>query len=306
MIPACPNCGYSPLGTDAAQCPKCRAAVPQPGPGDLRSTRLETLDDMRRWSIAAASKDGAKQATPSKPQAGVAAVASDGALPFRPRVRPPLLLVCIVDEGSEGGEWRRVRGDQAVIGRAEGDIVIPHDHGISGRHAELRRVPHNGRFRWFLRDLKSTNGTFVRAASAVLDDQQEFLVGATRFRLELTSAGVSNAEALRTTSHWQAVEDQAAPAMPALVELHAKGAGRRHPLGKKEIWLGSDPECMIVVSSDPFVSRRHARLVYNRKGRWELENRQSLNGTWLRITEIPIDSTAEFQLGEQRFVAKVC
>lgn len=305
MIATCPTCGYLTPGADTTQCPRCQ--TPKSGQADVRTTRLETVDDMRRWSPPAAPKTGIQETTRPKSRTDVAATAqsADGAQPFRPRARPPLLLVCIVDEGSEGGEWRRVRGDQAVIGRAEGEIVIPHDPGISGRHAELRRVPHNGRFRWFLRDLKSTNGTFVRAASAILDDQQEFLVGTTRFRLELTAARASTTDALRSTSHWGAMDKRTSPLAPTLIELHSKEPDRRHSLNKKEVWLGSDPDCKIVVAGDPFVSRRHARLIYNRKGRWELENRQSLNGTWLRIAEVPIDSTAEFQLGEQRFLVKV-
>jgi pSer/pThr/pTyr-binding forkhead associated (FHA) protein len=307
MIAACPMCGYSPLEPGARQCPKCRADLTKPAPDEMRSTRLETLDDMRRWSSSAATKGRPKPTTRSKAKAEISPAASaDATQPFRPRLRPPLLLVCIVDEGSEGGEWRRVRGDRAIIGRAEGDILIPHDSGISGRHAELRRVPHNGRFRWLLRDLKSTNGTFVRAAAAPLDDQQDFIVGVTRFRLELTAPAVPDAEALRSTSHWKAAEKETAPALPALVELHSKGPGERHPLAKKEIFIGSDASCQIVVAGDPFVSPRHARIVHNRHGRWELENQQSLNGTWLRISEVPIDSSAEFQLGEQRFLVKVC
>jgi pSer/pThr/pTyr-binding forkhead associated (FHA) protein len=256
---------------------------------------LETLDDIRRWTAAAAAKPGAKQAGRSKKADGAQATtaADDDAQPYRPRARPPLLLLCVVDEGADGGEWRRVRGDRAVIGRAEGDIVIPHDNGMSGRHAELRRVPHNGRFRWLLRDLKSTNGTFI---------------GATRLRFEVCreSAVTPTHQDIRSTSHWQATTDEPARSTAALVELHSKGPGDRHPLTSDEVWIGSDAGCQIVLGGDPFVSRRHARLTRNRNGRWEIENHRSRNGTWLRITEIPIDATGEFQAGEQRFLVRVC
>ncbi|HET6879501.1 MAG TPA: FHA domain-containing protein [Pirellulales bacterium] len=306
MTATCPTCGFSPIEPETTKCPKCRAAVHRPNPDDVRTTRLETPEDMRRWSAAAASKSKPK-APPrakSRPEAPSAAATADAAQPFRPRVRPPLLLLCIVDEGQDGGEWRRLRADHTVIGRAEGDIVIPHDSGISARHAELRRVTYQGRFRWVLRDLKSTNGTFVRAAAAPLDDHQEFIVGATRFRLELTPKAATGDD-LRSTNQWQAATNEPVAAAPALIELHSKGPGTPHPLAQKEVWIGSDASCQIVLAGDPFVSGRHARL-RNRNDRWELENHQSLNGTWLRINEIPIDSTAEFQLGEQRFLVKVC
>jgi len=254
MSAACPSCGYAGLNQGVTQCPQCQSAVSEVATSDLRTTRLETLEDIQRWTAEPAPKAGPKPTTRSNPKTHASSAATssgDGAQPYRPRARPPLLLVCIVDEGSEGGEWRRVRGDRAVIGRAEGEIVIPHDTGISGRHAELRRVPHNGRLRWLLRDLKSTNGTFVRAAAAPLNDQQEFIIGVTRFRLELSSPPASNADDLRSTSHWQAEASGPAPALPALVELHSKGPVERHPLAKNEVWIGSDNSCQIMLTGDP-------------------------------------------------------
>ena len=44
----------------------------------------------------------------------------------------------------EKEEWLRLRGDRVVIGRSEGDVLIPHDAMISGRHAELSRRVEGG------------------------------------------------------------------------------------------------------------------------------------------------------------------
>ena len=49
-----------------------------------------------------------------------------------------------------------------MIGRTEGDVLIPHDDMISGQHAELTRRQEPGRCRWHLADLNSRNGTYVR------------------------------------------------------------------------------------------------------------------------------------------------
>ena len=38
---------------------------------------------------------------------------------------------------SRSGEMVRIRVPSFVIGRAEGNLVIPHDGGMSGRHAEI-------------------------------------------------------------------------------------------------------------------------------------------------------------------------
>ena len=82
----------------------------------------------------------------------------------------------------------RIRPNSFVIGRVEGDLTIPHDGGISGRHAEISRRYENGEHCWYLKDLQSTNGTFVRAATVILSHEQEFLIGSRRFRFELPIA----------------------------------------------------------------------------------------------------------------------
>src|SRR5262249_10872426 len=92
------------------------------------------------------------------------------------------------------GEVVRVRGGSFVIGRVEGDLIIPHDGGISGRHAEILRRIVNGKYAWILRDLGSTNGTFVRASSVALHHDQELLIGDHIVRFIETSPGAISPE----------------------------------------------------------------------------------------------------------------
>src|SRR5689334_8946084 len=140
------------------------------------ATVLESVEEIRSLARRAATvREAAPPATirePVPPQAGVAArsatpaatATSAPAEPFRPLERPPMALLTVIDDGDDSGETVRIRSSSFVIGRVEGDLVIPHDGGISGRHAEIVRRPEGGQFRWYLRDLQSTNGTFVRAA----------------------------------------------------------------------------------------------------------------------------------------------
>ena len=89
--------------------------------------------------------------------------------PFRPVSRQPLALLTILDDGSrEHGETIRIRKSKSTIGRDKGDFTLPFDGDISGRHVELRCQKINDRFRWYLLDLKSRNGTFVRAVRSSL------------------------------------------------------------------------------------------------------------------------------------------
>ena len=58
---------------------------------------------------------------------------------YRPSLRPSMALLYVLDDGEDSGEILRVRANSFVIGRVEGNLTIPHDIGISGRHAEVSR-----------------------------------------------------------------------------------------------------------------------------------------------------------------------
>ena len=187
-----------------------------------------------------------------------------------------------------------------MIGRVEGDLVIPHDGGISGRHAEIVRRPEGGQFRWYLRDLQSTNGTFVRASNVILHPDQEVLIGrgrsgssppARRGRSRSRRPAPAPVDATRK---WQAIspQDIAALTKPSLVELTPQGEGRRFPLTEPEVWIGRAAGQCAIVLDDPTVDPRHARAYRDPKNRWVLENARSTNGLWVRVQEIPLDRAA--------------
>lgn len=267
-----------PTGRDAAE--------------PIAGTRLESVDDIRR-ALAAARAGGAASGFPE-------------ADPFQPVRRPPTARLCILDDRGEDGEWLRLRSDRFTIGRGEGDLVIPHDAMMSLRHAEIVRQAEKGRYRWVLADVQSTNGTFVRAGSAVLRDGQELLLGGGRFRFESPGPGAAEAPDgadARATRGWQALDPAAL--VPALVELPVDGEGRRFPIVAGDTWIGRDAtRCAIVLADDRFVSPRHARLYRDARGDWRLDNAGSLNGVWLRVTRLPVDGSCQFRLGEQRFVLR--
>jgi pSer/pThr/pTyr-binding forkhead associated (FHA) protein len=234
--------------------------------------------------------------------------AADDTQPFRPAQRPSMAVLCVLDDGDDDGEAIRIRTDVFVIGRVEGDLVIPHDSGISGRHAEISRRLEGGLYRWYLKDLQSTNGTFVRASSGVLHHQQEILLGGRRYRFEAAAAvAAEGATPPATTRKWQAVDpaEAAGPGHPWLVELNVGGAGKRFPLAGAEHCAGRDPRQCSIVLDHPMISPRHARFHRDDRGRWHVQNAKSLNGLWLRVQEIPLERGGQFQCGEQRFAIRV-
>jgi pSer/pThr/pTyr-binding forkhead associated (FHA) protein len=91
------------------------------------------------------------------PPAAATTVAMRSPSPMRPR------LVLIARDGGEGPTYNL--GETTDLGRSEGDIVIADDRYVSPRHA---RISFQGGS-YFLRDLGSTNGIFVRIPFATHD-----------------------------------------------------------------------------------------------------------------------------------------
>jgi hypothetical protein len=195
------------------------------------ATRLESVDEIRQ-AVGLLRTRQEQQ------------VATGDTTPFRPQRRPPIALLCIFDDQDQDGEWVRLRGDTAIIGRTEGDITIPHDNMMSSRHAELARRVEGGRTRWHLTDLQSTNGTFVRVASALLKHNQELLLGSCRFRFQAPAIGAepgpdSASAGPPRTQAWEMVRAQ--EQVPVLVRLSPSG---EHPpilLDRADNLLGRNP-----------------------------------------------------------------
>ena len=223
-----------------------------------------------------------------------------------------MAVLVILDDGDEEGEAVRIRDGRCQIGRAEGDVLIPHDPAISGRHAEIVRRVVEGSVRWSLRDLGSSNGTFVRAARSPLQPGQELILGGCRYRFEPSAPAPVESPTLpgppATTQKWQAIRPADTPgaATAALVEVKASGDGRRHPLSGPDVSLGRDPRQCAIAIADPMLSPRHARFSRDESGRWHVDNARSLNGVWLRVAEVSVERNCHFLCGEQRFQLKIC
>src|SRR5260370_41437856 len=101
----------------------------QPGMARRHATVLESVEDIRaQIRGAAALKDPVDApALTGEPE--------QDAKPFRPTLRPPMALLCVLDDGEDTGEILRIRAGSFVIGRVEGNLTISHDGGISSRHA---------------------------------------------------------------------------------------------------------------------------------------------------------------------------
>jgi pSer/pThr/pTyr-binding forkhead associated (FHA) protein len=243
--------------------------------------------------------------------APAAPAAADDTERFRPVQRPTTPILVVLDDGDDDGEAIRIRKETFAIGRVQGDLVIPNDGNISGRHAEIVRRLEGGRWQWYLRDLQSTNGTFVRVSGGILRDGQEVLIGGLCFRFESshiddaaeTAAG-TGAPASTRKFVGGSIAQFTAQMNPTLIALTPDGGEKRYPLDRPELWVGRDRAACSIVLEDPLVSPKHARLFRDPKGKWMIQNNRSLNGIWMRITEVSLEKGGQFQCGEQRFLIR--
>src|SRR5262245_38941904 len=106
--------------------------------------------------------------SPSQSSIGLPVSADEGTMPFRPNHRPPMAVLRACEDGRDSGLTIHVYTEHFVIGRSEGDFVVEHDSAISSKHVEIVRRHDGARYQWFLKDLGSTNGTFIRVGKAVL------------------------------------------------------------------------------------------------------------------------------------------
>jgi pSer/pThr/pTyr-binding forkhead associated (FHA) protein len=226
-------------------------------------------------------------------------------------------LVLLARDGGEGPSF--AVSDVSDIGRSEGSIVLAEDRYVSPRHARIALREGS----YFLRDLGSTNGVFLRIpfvpggassgdaglnSEQPLGDQELFLVGQQVLRFEV----VKHAEegfGVASENGTLLFGTPAAPRYARLTLRTVEGVARDvFHLRKTETIIGREMGD-VVFTDDPFLSRRHAAVrVYtnasNERGpyRFTLADLGSSNGTFLQIREeVRLRHGAHFRVGQQLF-----
>jgi len=261
--------------------------------------RQAALEDEGKPKAAPAHADGFEP--PKKPR-----TQSPKTVLFRPTGRQPLALLTILDDGHrEQGERIRIRDSRVTIGREKGFVTVPFDVDISSQHVELRCQKVQGKSRWYLIDLNSTNGTFLRAYRARLSQETDLICGSRRYRFQLPGdrEQVDETKALETQAYQAPRRTMMQQFVPRLTEIGLDDNldSASFMIGASNTRLGRSQSCEISVTDDPFLSPQHARFIQDERGRWTIEDTNSLNGVWIRIKRMPLDQQAEFQIGQQRF-----
>ena len=230
---------------------------------------------------------------------------------FTPQLRPPMALLTILDDNRRSGETIRLRDSVVTIGRTQGTVTIPHDLLISGEHLKIERVEERDGYCWYLFDLESTNGTFIRKRRFSLHDSFELLLGGFRFRFRIPDSEMNppasemdDSQSGIETRGWAAISRVALQQLtgPQLVQCDGDDEVNVFNLSQDSI-IGSDPAQAQICIEDPFLSPAHAKI-YQEGGRWKVEDLDSRNGVWLRMERCRTARGCEFILGEQRFLLK--
>lgn len=259
-----------------------------------------TMTEPGAIPVASAATVGSQVAVSASPEPQSAQV-------YRPYRRPPTPVLVVIDEGCQvDGEILRIRGESFVIGRSDGDFRVPNDPDISGKHLELTVQERSGERVWTLRDLGSTNGTFVRVNQAALVAGKELLLGYGRYRIELDSADASSSATASSQSQDIRSTRVYAPSMmpmgvaESLRLVDVADANRVLRFPTQGGIVGSDSSLGELHVDDPALNGQHARIAKT-TNRWRIEDLATTNGCWLRINQLRITQDMEFQIGEQRF-----
>jgi len=182
MKAACQSCG-KPFTFDEARfgerpsvkvrCPSCKAVV------TLEKPRSEQAGAQVPESAAFSRESSPTQKL--KRDEVIASPEGEILLPMPQDRRVSLALL----SGKESGQVINCERSRVIIGRSGADISLD-DEEVSRRHAavEIRDD------RFFLKDLGSTNGTFVderKITEAEIFDKGEFRVGSTQIMLIVTA-----------------------------------------------------------------------------------------------------------------------
>lgn len=207
-------------------------------------------------------------------------------------------IVTILKDGSEGPVHRL---SQAVtdIGRFEGNITLPDDPYLSPRHARIQKRGE----RYYLRDLASVNGVFLRIREPVeLHHGDVLLAGQQVLRLEvLTDGELSLGPVMNYGVMLFGTPEQ--PRVARLVQLTSEGIPRDvHHLYRDETVIGRESGD-IVFTDDVFLSRRHATFRLDRSHRKVVvRDLGSSNGTLVQFRgEREIADGDVFRVGHHLF-----
>ena len=166
MIIQCGRCGAkykvdeARLPRGGLACQKCKAALPLPSAGEAGGRGGPESTMVGRLSTPSGA--------PLSPASGVR-------------------LSLVIQAGPDRGKTYPITKDRVIVGRKTADLIL-NDPEVSGSHAALEIVGNT----YFLRDLRSTNGTYLngtKVTEAQLKHLDEIALGKSTLIFTVSHAG---------------------------------------------------------------------------------------------------------------------
>jgi predicted component of type VI protein secretion system len=159
-----------------------------------------------------------------------------------------------------------LEGERLTMGRAEGNDIRLADDQVSRSHAVLERVGTT----WSIRDLLSSNGTFVNGtritAERPLGANDEIRVGETRIMFRMTGRGTEQRTVAATGTELPLLTNRERDVLQALCAPLLSTAPYPEPATTKEI-------AAALVVSEAAV-RQHLLRLYDKFGIFDEEDRR--------------------------------
>lgn len=302
----CKFCGAPLVQADRPAAPEPLGRSPEYSKGATRQGIQAAVEEAARQAASLSPKPApvapqpVAPARPREPAPDDKRSASTG--PYAPFQSPGAQsfgrIVIIAGDGQEGPSYP-IAGDQIDLGRNEGTVVLPEDRYMSPRHARLVRKDGE----WYVRDLGSTNGVFVRLKAAhELVDGDLLLLGVEVLRFEvIMDAELGLGPAVQ---HGTLVFGSPALPRPArLVQRTVEGVARDvYHLHRLETVMGRESGD-IVFTDDPYMSRRHAAIRKDAaSGKFTLVDLDSSNGTFIAVRgDCPVRDGDSIRVGQHLF-----
>lgn len=185
-------------------------------------------------------------------------------------------LVLIRGDGGQTASYA-LGGKEHVAGRQEGIILFPDDDTVSPRHSCF--FYEDGRL--FVKDLGSTNGTFVRVGAPIqLKSKDRFICGEQLFMFQEGNTVEPEPDDSGTyffgtpISNWYFRLTQV---------LKGGKPGSVHCARKPKIAIGRE-KCDFNFPDDKFMSHRHTIVEFKDSACW-LSDAGSRNGTFMRLRD---------------------
>lgn len=197
-----------------------------------------------------------------------------------------------VIEGKSHGIHLKLTKERTVIGREKADLIL-RDPAVSRNHAEI--VKKDGKY--LIRDLKSTNGTFVngeRVREKELNHMDEIWVGKGRLLYTKTGRGneileedATGERAVMLKEEITRVNAESEPDIKLpdkrefiLETITGKKKARSYTLSKARVIIGRSDEADLNLK-DEEVSRKHSLIEVFSRDQIFLSDLASANGTFL-------------------------